>query len=61
MNADKPSEKPTDKVAVSVTIPKDLLHEADERATALDLTRSQYFRQLVRKDISQTQPEKVAA
>ena len=55
MNGDK------EKIAVSVTIPKNLVKEADKRAARLDLTRSQYFRRLVRREIESTRkPEEQA-
>lgn len=37
--------------AISVSIPKDLLALVDQRATSLNMNRSQYLAQLVRGDI----------
>ena len=41
-------EKP---VGMSVTMPKTLIKQIDQRAAELDLTRSQYLRRLARKDL----------
>jgi metal-responsive CopG/Arc/MetJ family transcriptional regulator len=38
-------------VGVSVTLPETLIIRIDQRAGELDLTRSQYFRRLARKDL----------
>ncbi len=42
------------KVAVSITLPEDLVKEVNARAAKLDLNRSQYFRRLVRTEIEST-------
>lgn len=43
--------KTDEKVNVTVQLDQDLLEKSDERAKALDLNRSQYFRRLVRADL----------
>jgi len=49
-------EKP---VGVSVTLPATLIKQIDQRAAELDLTRSQYFRKLARKDLGSQARKKV--
>lgn len=44
---------PAKLVNASATFPEDLLREIDERAKALDMTRSQYLRRLARNDLEQ--------
>ncbi len=40
------------KTAISVSMTQSLLDQVDERATALNLTRSQYIAQLARADVA---------
>lgn len=57
MNGEERENKP-----VSITLPDDLVQQIDDRAKKLDLNRSQYLRQLARKDIERAkEEEKVAA
>lgn len=46
-----------EKVNVTVQLEQDMLTQIDERAAALDLNRSQYFRRLVRQALGNPQPE----
>jgi metal-responsive CopG/Arc/MetJ family transcriptional regulator len=39
-------------MGVSVTLPETMIKQVDQRVAELDLTRSQYFRRLARKDLS---------
>ena len=55
------NKEKSDKVPASVSFPSDLLALIDTRAKELDLNRSQYLRQLVRKDLAEQQPQQVAA
>lgn len=48
-------------VPVSVTLPPDLVTKIDMRAAELDLTRSQYFRSIARRDLDRSRPAAVAA
>ena len=47
----------TELVAISATIPPDLLAEIDRRARSMDMTRSQYIRSLARKDLADKRGE----
>ena len=40
-------------ISCSITIDPALLEQSDQRARDMDLTRSQYFRRLVRTDLAQ--------
>ena len=42
-------------IPASITIEKTLLLNVDRRAKRLDLSRSQYFRRLVRADLAQAE------
>ena len=44
-------EKP---IPVSVTLPQSMIDQITARTAQIDLTRSQYFRALVRKDIEES-------
>jgi len=46
----------SDQTAVSFSLPKALLDQADARAAALGMSRSQYLNQLLRRDVTDRAP-----